>query len=316
MVIVDSGATITAEANVLKVGSNTVTATPDKGYVFKSWSVTTGTVTSNMTIAVTFEKGEPTEPILVVDDEGSVYIPADVVQTLGIKDPEKLELTIASVQPTTPNVPENAVCYSVTLVYDGKALKQFSDYIDVALSFTPPYGADISKFKVYFVSDDGRVVEDMNATYDSFSHAMVFKIPHLSTFAITDQVIEPIPAVLQSISVKTAPAKVSYTTGDCFDPTGLVISLKYDDGSSLDLAYKGNESQFTFNPSTTTALKTTDKSVTITHEGKTTTQAITVSDPAPEPSSGDNTVLIIVIVIIVILVIAAGVFFYMKKKAA
>ena len=62
---------------------------------------------------------------------------------------------------------------------------------------------------------------------------------------------------------------------------------------------------------------TAEETVTwsVTYDGKTTSQAITVSaEPEPTPSGGDNTVLYIVIAIIVIIVIIAVVFFFLKKK--
>ncbi|MBQ0153998.1 MAG: bacterial Ig-like domain-containing protein [Bacteroidales bacterium] len=82
---------------------------------------------------------------------------------------------------------------------------------------------------------------------------------------------------LSSITVKTAPSKVTYTEGDKFDPTGLVITKTYSDGSTEDLAYAGHTSDFTFNPTTSAALTTSNTSVTITVGGKSTTQSITVN---------------------------------------
>ena len=82
---------------------------------------------------------------------------------------------------------------------------------------------------------------------------------------------------LSSISVSTAPAKTNYTAGEYFDPTGLVITRTYSDGTSDTYAYSGHTSEFGFSPNTSTALTTSNKSVTITYSGKSTTQAITVS---------------------------------------
>ena len=81
---------------------------------------------------------------------------------------------------------------------------------------------------------------------------------------------------LSSIAVKTAPTKVTYDAGSTFDPTGLVITLTYDDTSTVDVAYADASASFTFSPSTSTALTTSDTSVTISYGGKSTTQAITV----------------------------------------
>ncbi|MBR6213439.1 MAG: bacterial Ig-like domain-containing protein [Candidatus Methanomethylophilaceae archaeon] len=316
---VSSGTSYSASGSKLVFGSSVfatdVVATAKDGYIFKSWSSTSGKVTSNMTITATFEKSGSVDPIEKVVDNGSIYLPGNVVQALGIKDPSKLVLSIKTTKDVPTNVPEDALCYDVTLTYEGKEITSFTDEVTIGLKYTVPAGTDVKNVKVYWVSDDGLKVENMNATYNSSKGLMEFEIPHLSVFAITQKTIEPIHGDLVSISVKTTPKKLTYTEGEKFDPTGLVITLTYDYGDPTTLEYKGNESKFSFTPSLTTPLKTTDKSVTITYEGKTTTQAITVSaTPEPTPSGGDNTVLIIVIVVIVLIVIAAAVFFYMKKR--
>lgn len=82
---------------------------------------------------------------------------------------------------------------------------------------------------------------------------------------------------LSSIAIKTAPTKVSYTAGEKFDPTGLVITKTMSDESTEDVAYADHASDFTFKPSLSTALTTGDTSVTITYGGKTTTCDITVN---------------------------------------
>lgn len=85
----------------------------------------------------------------------------------------------------------------------------------------------------------------------------------------------PVKAVT-SIAVKTAPTKVAYTEGDKFAPAGLVITATYNIGEPEDVAYVGNESKFSFEPSLSTALTAENTSVTITYGGKTATQAISV----------------------------------------
>lgn len=82
---------------------------------------------------------------------------------------------------------------------------------------------------------------------------------------------------LSSISVSTAPTKTTYTAGEYFDPTGLVITRTYSDSTSDTYTYASHTSEFTFNPTTSTALTTSNTSVTITYGGKSTSQAITVN---------------------------------------
>lgn len=91
---------------------------------------------------------------------------------------------------------------------------------------------------------------------------------------------------LSSIAVKTAPTQTTYTEGEHFNPAGLVITGTYSDASTEDIAYAGHESNFSFNPALTTALTTSNTSVTITYNGQTANQPITVKGQA----SGEATV--------------------------
>ncbi len=93
------------------------------------------------------------------------------------------------------------------------------------------------------------------------------------------------------IAVKTAPTTTTYFEGQKFHPAGLVITATYDDESTEDIAYAGNESKFTFSPATETALQTSNTAVTITYGGQNCNQAITVSakkDPSIEFSCAGN----------------------------
>ena len=93
------------------------------------------------------------------------------------------------------------------------------------------------------------------------------------TVTVTDST----PVTLSSISVKTAPTKLSYEVGDNFDPTGLVITRHYSNNSESDYTYANHTSEFSFDPDLSTALTTSDTSVTITYGGVSTTQSITVT---------------------------------------
>lgn len=86
-----------------------------------------------------------------------------------------------------------------------------------------------------------------------------------------------VPKSISSIAVKTAPTKTTYEAGENFDPTGLVITATYSDSTTSDIAYADQSSSFTFNPTTSTALTTQNTSVTITYNGKSCSQSITVS---------------------------------------
>lgn len=81
--------------------------------------------------------------------------------------------------------------------------------------------------------------------------------------------------VLSSIAVTTPPTKITYTEGETFDPTGIVVTATYNDASTDDVT-----ASCTYSPDG--ELETTDTEITISYienaETKTTTQAITVNE--------------------------------------
>lgn len=121
--------------------------------------------------------------------------------------------------------------------------------------------------------------------YNSTNEIVVVSTADVTAASITWQ--------LASIAVKTEP-KTTYTEGDFFDPAGLVLSTTEEDTTDPNITRAGEDvaygvstaSSFSFNPDLTTALSTTNTSVTITYAGKSTTQAITVS----EEGGGTSTV--------------------------
>ena len=82
---------------------------------------------------------------------------------------------------------------------------------------------------------------------------------------------------LSSIAITTAPAKTTYTAGESFNKTGMVVTATYSNGSTATVT------DYTVSPSA--ALTTSNTSVTISYtEGdvtRTATQAITVNPAAP-----------------------------------
>jgi hypothetical protein len=77
---------------------------------------------------------------------------------------------------------------------------------------------------------------------------------------------------VSSIAISTAPTKTSYTAGESFDPTGMVVTATYEDETTAAVT------NYTYSPAG--ALATTDTTVTISFTSggatKTATQAITV----------------------------------------
>gem|GEM_PF-5138711 len=80
---------------------------------------------------------------------------------------------------------------------------------------------------------------------------------------------------LNSITVNDAPNKTTYSSGENFDPSGLVLTLHYDDGTTPNVTYNDTtKSGFSFNK---TSLSTSDSGVQITYGGKNVSQSITVN---------------------------------------
>ena len=84
-------------------------------------------------------------------------------------------------------------------------------------------------------------------------------------------------ATLTGISINTAPTSTSYGVGDCFNPSGLVLTLQYDHNAADGTATYGTDSGFSFSPGLDHELELTDTSVTISFGGFTANQTISVN---------------------------------------
>ena len=93
---------------------------------------------------------------------------------------------------------------------------------------------------------------------------------------------------LESIAVKTNPDKVSYNIGDAFDATGLVITATYDDSSSEDIAYAGNEDKFSFTGFDSSAAAAA-QAITVTYGNKNTTFNVEIKDATLQTVTVDGT---------------------------
>lgn len=84
------------------------------------------------------------------------------------------------------------------------------------------------------------------------------------------------PKKVKSFVIKIQP-KTTYQVGDDFDPTGLVITVTYDDASTqADIPY-GDDTKAAFSFSPSTNLTADTKAVTVTYGGKNTTVTVTVN---------------------------------------
>ena len=91
---------------------------------------------------------------------------------------------------------------------------------------------------------------------------------------------EPAEPVLEEIVVKE-PCRTNYTEGETLDPAGLVLELKYSDGSTAAAAYtEETAADFTFTPALDQQLTTGDTEVTVEYAGKTTAFNIKVQTAA------------------------------------
>ena len=87
---------------------------------------------------------------------------------------------------------------------------------------------------------------------------------------------EPAEPTLEEIAVKE-PCRINYTEGETLDPTGLVLELKYSDGSTAAAAYsEESAADFTFTPALDQQLTTSDTEVTVEYAGKATVFNINV----------------------------------------
>ena len=125
-----------------------------------------------------------------------------------------------------------------------------------------------AEVKGYTPSPSGALATTDTSVTISYTEDGVTKT---ATQAIT--VSAAVTKTLNSIAITTAPATTAYTTGQRFDPAGMVVTATYSDNSTAEVK------AYTVSPSG--ALATTDTSVTIsyTEDGvtKTATQAITVN---------------------------------------
>ena len=79
-------------------------------------------------------------------------------------------------------------------------------------------------------------------------------------------------ATVTSISLALEASNTKYISGDVFDPSGISLRVTYSDGKSENIT-----TGFTYD---TEPLEVGDTSVTITYEGKTVEQPVSVSDAA------------------------------------
>ena len=90
------------------------------------------------------------------------------------------------------------------------------------------------------------------------------------------------------VDVKTAPTKNTYTEGEKLDPSGLVLTVSYSDGSTADVAYSDETAgDFTFSPDLDTELAAGNVTVTVGYAGFETMFDVRVDEKEPvDPEPG------------------------------
>lgn len=167
--------------------------------------------------------------------------------------------------------------YASTQGYLKNADSGTSNYLQVSntvRTFTISFSSNTAVITA--TSGSARNVIRYNSNNDIFS---CYSSGNQSAIYLWKQTTDtPTPSpTLSSIAIETVPTKTIYTAGEYFNPNGLVITRTYSDSTSDTYTYANHTTDFTFNPSTSTALTTSDVSVTISYSGKSCNQAITVN---------------------------------------
>jgi hypothetical protein len=213
-----------------------VTLTADKGYTFTGLTAATinaqsASVTNNTGKAVTLSRA---------------------FAATGTDNPNDIAITVAAVTITGPEKDD----IPVTAAPTGGA-----GYTCGAVSWSPgdnPFkGGTVYTATVTLTANSGYTFTGLAATINAQNAAVTnntgntVKLSY--TFAATNT------KTVTDITIKTQPARLTYTHGDPLDLTGLVVTLAYDDGTTEDAALAGFASKnITTNPANGAALSVTE----------------------------------------------------------
>ena len=142
---------------------------------------------------------------------------------------------------------------------------------DSGISGNSPFTLAGNPEDFYFVLELSNITADTDITFTS-SIAKRFVV-----WGVNAEAGASVTWNLASISITTAPTKTTYTAGETFDPAGMVVTGHFVDANDATNTKDEAVTGYTISPDG--ALATTDTQVTITYQGKTTTQAITVTAP-------------------------------------
>lgn len=185
---------------------------------------------------------------------------------------------------------QDAYGYKIHLVYNCLAAPSDKNYETVndtpsAITFswevsTTPEQTAAGEPTAHIEIDSTKVNADQLAAFEAIIYGSGTTQPRLP---LPDEVFGMFSAdahgALTGISITTSPSDVSYTVGETFDPTGMVVSATYE--NSLDPVVL-NAGAYTYAPNGALAATDTEITVSYTEGGvtKTATQAITVTPGA------------------------------------
>ena len=204
-----------------------------------------------------------------IDDSGSQYTnwaghgSLNVARFLGVQSDSPTQIVI-----NNPEVENEELSLEVGDTFD----------LDWTVLGNGTFSSDVD---IYAYEDNGTFSVDSNgritALKEGTDYVVIESVQDPNIYASIYVTVNPSSVTLSSIAVKTAPSKTTYLEGDTFNPAGLVITATYSNSSTVDIAYAQHAADFTFSPSTSTALTPSNTSVTISYGGKNCSQAISVT---------------------------------------
>ena len=229
-----------------KVKSNATLGDIANAIEYKAFVITTGTEsTSEKSAEIT-----RTLNLKVVENGGGSQDPDPT-------DPDPTPVTLSSISITTP---PSKTAYKEGETFDKSGMVVTATYSDgskkavTGYSYSPTSALRTSDTAVRVTYTENGVTKTAD-----------------QTISVTKQQ-EPTGKTLSSISITKAPNKTSYTSGENFDKTGMIVKAKYSDGTEKEIT------GYSYSP--TSALTTNNNTITVSYtEGgvtKTATQSITV----------------------------------------
>lgn len=256
----------------------TVSVTNHDGYLFTGWTASPA-VTFDDASAETAKFTMPNSNVTITASFCKIYSVAEALEIIDALQNNNVETEnavyvsgIVTSSTRSCNSKYNSLTYFIS--DDGEITSELKIYSGMGLADnTHPTGADFNSVDD-LQNGDEVIVFGKLLKYKNGSNPVVPEMNYPNYIYSLKR--------LSSIAVKTAPTKKIYTANEQFNPAGLIITLTYSNSDTEDVAYAGNESDFTFSPTTSANLTAANSAVTITYKGKSVDQAITVTRIATE----------------------------------